>query len=269
MSVESAAPFKNIQCRVDERGVATVQLERPDVYNAFDEEMIAELTACVRQMANRSDVRVLVLASGGKVFCAGADINWMKRASANTPDENRADAERFAAMMSAFHQCPKPIIGRVQGGAFGGGVGLVCVCDVVVASEQATFAVAEARFGILPAVIGPYLIEAVGVREARRLALTATRIQAGEAKTTGLVHHVCRPDELDMQVEAVLADMLGNGPTALQEIKELFASVAERQIGPDVIAETVSTIARVRTTEEAREGFAAFFDKRQATWSVR
>lgn len=269
MVVELAGDYKTIECSVDERGVATINLNRQEVYNAFDELMISELTECVDHLSSQADVRVLVLTSAGKAFCAGADINWMRRASENTPHENRADAGRFASMMSAFHKCKKPIVGRVQGGAFGGGVGLVCMCDVVVASDQASFAVTEAKFGILPAVIGPYLIEAVGVREARRLALTATRVGAREAKEIGLVHRVCSSEALDAEVATVLDELLGNGPTALQEIKQLFGAIAARPIDVDVVNLTVDTIARVRSTDEAKEGFGAFFEKRKPAWSTR
>ncbi|WP_031364873.1 enoyl-CoA hydratase-related protein [Caballeronia sordidicola] len=261
--------FETIRCTVDERGVACVDLNRRDIYNAFDETMIAELTRCFVALSSRADVRVILLVSPGEVFCAGADLNWMKRASANSAAANREDAERFATMMEALHRCSKPIVARVQGGAFGGGVGLICACDIVVASEQAKFAVTEARLGILPAVIGPYLIEAVGVREARMLALTATLVDAARAMVIGLVHRVVPQEELDEHVEQTVADLLGNGPTSLMEIKNLFANLAARPINADVSALTAQTIARVRSTDEAREGFAAFFDKRPAVWSAK
>ncbi|MFM0347874.1 enoyl-CoA hydratase-related protein [Paraburkholderia sp. RL17-347-BIC-D] len=261
--------FTTIECVVDETGVARVTLSRPDVHNAFNEAMIDELTRCFLQLASHDDVRVIVLASLGKVFCAGADLNWMKRASANNADANLQDAQRFARMMQALHACSKPIVARVQGGAFGGGVGLICACDIVVASEQARFAVTEARFGILPAVIGPYLIEAVGVRQARRLALTASLIGAAEAHDVGLVHYVTTSEGLNEQVQTVVSGLMGNGPTALQEIKTLFGDIAGRPIDESVTDLTAVTIARVRATEEAKEGFSAFFDKRPATWSAK
>lgn len=261
--------FATLDCVVDETGVARVKLNRPDVHNAFNEAMIEELTRCFLQLGSHDGVRVIVLASSGNVFCAGADLNWMKRASANSADANVQDARRFASMMQALHACSRPIVARVQGGAFGGGVGLICACDIVVASEQARFAVTEARFGILPAVIGPYLIEAVGVRQARRLALTASLIDSAEARDLGLVHYVTTSEGLDGQVQKVVSGLMGNGPTALQEIKTLFGDIAGRPIDRSVTDLTAATIARVRSTEEAKEGFSAFFDKRPATWSVQ
>lgn len=262
-------PFETISCTLDERGVARLDLNRPAVYNAFDEKMIAELTQCFVHLSGSDLVRAIVLRSSGKVFSAGADLNWMKRASANSFDANHQDAKRFAAMMEVMHQCSKPIVARVQGGAFGGGVGLICACDIVIASEHTKFAVTEARFGILPAVIGPYLIEAIGVREARRLALTAQIIDANEAKTIGLAHHVVAHAELDAKVEETLSMLLGNGPAALQAIKSLFADLAGRPIDASSTALTAQTIARIRSTEEAREGFAAFFDKRSPAWGAK
>lgn len=261
--------FATINCTVDEMGIARVTLHRPDVHNAFNEAMIEELTHCFLQLASLDRVRVIVLASHGKVFCAGADLHWMQRASTNNADANLQDAHRFAAMMGAIHACPKPVVARVQGGAFGGGVGLICACDIVVASEQAKFAVTEARFGILPAVIGPYLIEAVGVRHARRLALIASPIDATEAKTIGLVQFITPREQLDEQLDTVVTDLLRNGPTALQEIKDLFGDIAGRPIDESVTDLTAETIARVRSTKEAKEGFSAFFDKRPASWSVK
>ncbi|MDR2013032.1 MAG: enoyl-CoA hydratase/isomerase family protein [Rhodanobacter sp.] len=259
--------YETIRCTVDARGVATVELNRPDVYNAFDETMIVELTACFGEVSTSPSVRVVVLASVGKVFCAGADLNWMRRASANTPEANRADAQRFAAMMEAIYRCPRPVVARVQGSAFGGGVGLICAADIVVASEQARLSVTEARFGILPAVIGPYLVEAVGARAARALALTAAQIDAAQAHIIGLVQHVSTAEALNDQVNTVIGQLLTNGPNAQAEIKNLFAAICGRPIDADVNALTAATIARVRATDEAREGFAAFFDKRPAAWS--
>jgi methylglutaconyl-CoA hydratase len=261
--------FETISCTLDEQGIARLNLERPAVHNAFDETMIAELTHCFVNLQASNVVRAIVLGSSGKVFCAGADLNWMKRASANDLDANRRDADRFAAMMAAMRECSKPIVARVQGGAFGGGVGLLCACDIVIAGARAKFAVTEARFGIVPAVIGPYLVEAVGVREARRLALTAEVIDADEASAIGLAHHVVPDDELDAKVAQTLSTLLGNGPAAQQAIKSLFAGLAGRPIDATVRALTAQTIAQIRATDEAREGFAAFFDKRSPAWVLK
>jgi methylglutaconyl-CoA hydratase len=259
--------YETIRCMIDARGVATVELNRPAVYNAFDETMIAELAACFGELSASANVRVVLLAAVGKVFCAGADLNWMRRASANTPEANRADAQRLAAMMEAIYRCPKPVVARVQGSAFGGGVGLICAADIVIAGVQARLSVTEARFGILPAAIGPYLIEAIGVRAARALALTAAPIDAAQAQLIGLVQHVSAAEALDDQVNTVIGQLLANGPNAQAEIKKLFATLAGQRIDAEVSALTAATIARVRATDEAREGFAAFFDKRPAAWN--
>jgi methylglutaconyl-CoA hydratase len=258
--------FQTITLMVDASGVAHLALNRPEVHNAFNEVMIDELTCCFRLLSSSDKVRLVVLSSNGSVFCAGADLSWMRRASENGLDANRQDATRFADMMRAIRECAKPVIARVSGSAFGGGVGLICACDIVVASDHAKFSVTEARFGILPAVIGPYLIESVGVREARRLALTASVVDALEAQRIGLVHFVTTSDSIDEQLERLLAELGRNGPTALQEIKTLFNNISARPIDDEVIRLTASTIARVRSTDEAREGFAAFFDKRRASW---
>ncbi|EED99763.1 enoyl-CoA hydratase-related protein [Burkholderia multivorans] len=253
---------------VDTRGVAWVNLVRPEVRNAFNESMIDQLADCIRSLSSRAEVRLIVVASSGTAFCAGADMNWMKRASTNSFEANLEDARRFAAMMAVLHGSSKPTLARVQGGAFGLGVGLACACDVVIASERATFGVSESRFGILPAVIGPYLLEAVGTRQAKRLALTEVPTSAPEAKAIGLVHHVVPESELDACVERVVRDLLGNGPVALQEIKALFHSLTGRPINAETSELTAETIARVRATDEAKEGFAAFLEKRPASWTV-
>ncbi len=247
-------------------GVAQVLMDRPAVFNAFDEAMIGELDAAFAQLATDPKVRVIVLAGSGKHFSAGADLQWMQRASEADREWNLADARRFAAMLSRIESCPKPTVARVQGAALGGGVGLACACDIAVASENASFAVSEAKFGILPSVIGPYVVNAVGRRQARRLALTTTRIGADEALRIGLVQQVVPLDQLDAAVDAVVADLLVGGPQAQVEIKQLFAQLALGPITPEVRELTAQTIARVRGTGEAREGFAAFLGKRAASW---
>lgn len=243
-------------------------MNRPAVFNAFDETLIAELDAAFAQLGGDDGVRAIVLAGAGKHFSAGADLQWMQRAAAASQDDNLADARRFAAMLARIAACPKPTLARVQGAALGGGVGLVCACDMAVAAEPASFSVSEARMGILPAVIGPHLVNAVGVREARRLALTASRIGADEALRLGLVQRVVPAEGLDAAVEALLADLLACGPRAQAEIKQLYARLGPGPVTTDVRELTAQTIARVRTTAEAREGFAAFLSKRKPNWSA-
>lgn len=247
-------------------GVAQITMSRPAVFNAFDEVMIGELDAAFAQLADDAAVRVIVLAGEGRHFSAGADLQWMQRASSASQEWNLADARRFAAMLARIETCPKPTVVRIQGAALGGGVGLACACDLAIAADNASFSVSEARFGILPAVIGPYVTNAVGKRQARRLALTTSRIGAAEALALGLVQQVVTLDALDGAVDAALAELLAGGPNAQREIKQLFAQLEVGPITPEVRELTAQTISRVRGTDEAREGFAAFLAKRPAHW---
>jgi len=253
-----------IERRAD--GVAVVTMARPERFNAFDEAMIAELDAAFEALSQEAAVRVIVLAGSGKHFSAGADLQWMQRASEASEEWNRQDARRFAGMLARIEACPKPTVARIQGAALGGGVGLAAACDIAIAADNASFAVSEAKFGILPAVIGPYITNALGKRQARRLALTTERIDAAEAKAMGLVQKVVSLDALDAAVEAVVKDLLIGGPQAQREIKQLFAQLDVGPITTEVRELTASTIARVRGTEEAKQGFAAFLAKRPAPW---
>jgi methylglutaconyl-CoA hydratase len=247
-------------------GVAQITMARPAVFNAFDEAMIGKIDAAFAQLEADTAVRVIVLAGEGRHFSAGADLQWMQRASTASLDWNLADARCFATMLARIERCTKPTMARVQGAALGGGVGLTCACDVAIAAENASFAVSEARFGILPAVIGPYVINAVGKRQARRLALTAERIGAAEALAIGLVTQVVALDKLDSAVDEATAALLAGSPAAQCEIKQLFAQLEVGPITDTVVELTAQTIARVRGGEEAREGFAAFLGKRPARW---
>jgi methylglutaconyl-CoA hydratase len=247
-------------------GVAQVTMARPAVFNAFDEAMIGELDAAFAQLQADTSVRVIVLAGEGKHFSAGADLQWMQRASEASLEWNVADARRFAGMLARIERMPKPTVARVQGAALGGGVGLACVCDIAVAAANASFSVSEAKFGILPSVIGPYVTNAVGKRQARRLALTAERIGAEEALALGLVTKLVALDALDAAVDEVVGQLMAGGPQAQREIKTLFAQLPMGPVTDATVELTAQTIARVRGTEEAREGFAAFLGKRAAAW---
>ncbi len=247
-------------------GVGQITMARPVVFNAFDEVMIAELDAAFTALSEDTAVRVIVLAGEGKHFSAGADLQWMQRASTASEEWNLQDAHRFAAMLACIESCAKPTVARVQGAALGGGVGLACACDIAIAADNASFSVSEAKFGILPAVIGPYVTNAVGKRQARRLALTTARINAAEALAIGLVQQVVAAEALDAAVDATARDLLAGGPQAQAEIKQLFAQLSVGPITPEVRELTASTISRVRGTAEAREGFAAFLAKRSANW---
>ena len=250
----------------ESNGITRVTMARPEVFNAFDEAMIGELDVAFAELGADASVRVIVLAGEGKHFSAGADLQWMQRAATATPEWNLADARRFAGMLARLYDCPKPTVARVQGAALGGGVGLACACDIAIAAENASFTVSEAKFGILPSAIGPYLTNAVGPRQARRLALTTERIGAAEALSLGLVQQVVAADALDAAVDATTAHLLAGGPNAQAEIKRLFAQLAVGPVTPEVRELTAATISRVRATPEAREGFAAFLAKRPAPW---
>jgi len=247
-------------------GVLRIEMARPEVRNAFDEAMIAELDRAFSDASSDAAVRSVVLASQGKAFSAGADLAWMKRQSEATEAANLDDARRFVAMIHRIASCPKPTVARVQGACMGGGVGLVCACDFAIAGENARFAVSEARVGIIPSAIAPHLIAAVGVRHAKRLALSAAQISAREAMAIGLVHEVVDDDRLDDAVDALTKALDASGPGALAEIKSLYPRLAAAGIDTEVRELTAQTIARVRATDEAREGFAAFLGKRKARW---
>lgn len=250
----------------DARGVVRLTLNRPQVHNALDEELIAALTGTFNSLGQDPAVRVVVLGATGRTFCAGADIAWMQRAAQRTQSENIEDAQRFGAMMHAASSCAKPVIARVHGAAYGGGVGLTCAADIAIASPLARFAVTEARLGILPAVIGPYLINALGPRHARRLALTCTAVPALEALSLGLVHQVVPENELDTAVEACIAELLQGGPRAQAAIKDLFGTLPPGPVTAETRQRTAFTLSRVRVGEEARGGFEAFMAKRRAPW---
>jgi methylglutaconyl-CoA hydratase len=247
-------------------GSARITLNRPEIHNAFDDRLIAELTAALAALAHDDAVRVVVLTGSGKSFSAGADLNWMRRTSTYGEAENLADARALAKLMATLNELPKPTIARVNGAALGGGTGLVACCDIVIASSHAMFGTTEVRLGLIPAVIGPYVVAAIGVRQARRLMLTAERIGAAEAARIGLVHEVVAADELDAAIATILDHLLKGGPDALAAAKRLVHDLAGRPIDAELIDYTARRIAALRATPEAREGVAAFLDKRPANW---
>jgi methylglutaconyl-CoA hydratase len=257
-----------LDIRIDARGVAQITLDRPDVLNAFDEALIAQIAHAFLALEANRTVRVIVLAARGRVFCSGADVAWMRRAAANTHEDNLVDARRFAGMMHAIQSSSRPVVARVQGGAYGGGVGLICAADIVIATEHAVFSVSEAKLGILPAVIGPYLTNAVGLRQAKRLALSAASITAAEALSIGMVHEVVPEPQLDAAVEKSIDDLLRCGPHAQAEIKKLFGTFALGPVTEDTRDRTASAIAHVRAGPEAKEGFSAFVEKRKPAWTL-
>jgi methylglutaconyl-CoA hydratase len=246
--------------------IALVALARPDVHNAFDETLIAELTMALRSLDADPAVRAVVLLGHGRSFCAGADLNWMKKMAGYGHAENLADAGALAEMLRTLYTLSKPTIARVHGAAYGGGVGLVACCDVAVAAQEATFALSEAKLGLIPATISPYVIEAIGARMARRYFLTAERFDAAEAYRIGLVHDIVLQENLDGRINELLGALLVAGPRAQAESKALIRAVANRPVDDSVIADSAARIARVRSTPEAKEGVAAFLGKRRAAW---
>ena len=247
-------------------GVATVTLARPEVHNAFDEALIAELTRALKALDTDPAVRVVVLCGEGRSFCAGADLTWMQRMAGYDHAANLADAGALAAMLAALDRSTKPTIARVHGAAYGGGVGLVACCDIAVAAEDAVFALSEARLGLIPATIGPYVVAAIGRRAARRYFLTAERFGAADALAIGLVHAVVPAAGLDARVRELADQLLAAGPRAQAESKALIRAVAGRPIDDTVIADTVEWIAAVRASPEGREGIAAFLARRPPAW---
>ena len=248
-------------------GVATVTLDRPEVHNAFDDQVIAELTQAFRRLGAEPAARVVVLRANGKSFSAGADLDWMQRVARYSHEQNVADAMALAEMLHALDTCPKPTLALVQGPAYGGGVGLVAACDVAVAAETASFALTEVRLGLIPAVISPYVIAAIGERACRRYFLTAERFSAADAYRLGLVHQVVPADRLDAAVADLVARLLEGGAAAQAAAKELIRDVACRPIDGAVVRDGAERIARQRASAEGREGVAAFLEKRKPAWS--
>ncbi|NTV68510.1 MAG: enoyl-CoA hydratase/isomerase family protein [Azonexaceae bacterium] len=246
--------------------VATIWMNRPDLHNAFDETLITELTAACIALDDDADVRVVVLAGRGKSFSAGADLNWMKRAANNGVDDNLNDARALAHMLRTLAEMNKPTVARVQGAALGGGMGLAAACDIAVASTKAVFATSEVKFGIIPSAISPYVLRAIGARQATRYFQSAERITADRACDIGLVHETVEPEQLDAKVQEITAALLQGGPHAQAAAKDLIRAVSGRPINDTLVEDTAHRIAHLRATPEAREGIAAFLDKRQPNW---
>jgi methylglutaconyl-CoA hydratase len=248
--------------------VAEVWLNRPDVRNAFNDEVIAELTQTFQQLAAQPELRVVLLSGRGKAFCAGADLNWMRAMADYSWEQNRADAQRLADMLWTLDQCPVPVVGRVQGDCYAGGMGLASICDVLVASSNVTFCLSEARLGLLPATISPYVIRAMGAQAARRYFTTAERLSAAQAHAMGLVHELCEPEALDAKVAEIVATLVANGPAAVKACKQLVRDVAGQDITEALRAETARRIADIRASDEGKEGLQSFLIKRSPNWQV-
>jgi methylglutaconyl-CoA hydratase len=257
---------RNLLVDIDGRGVATVTLNRPAVRNAFDDRLIADLTAVLQRLGVDPTVRLLLLTGSGSCFSAGGDLNWMRRMAQYTEAENFADAMRLAELLRILNEFPKPTVARVNGPAYAGGLGLVCCCDVAIAAEEATFAISEVRLGLVPGTISPYVVAAVGARMARRFFLTAEPFTAAEAHRIGLVHGVSPLTALDDTVATVVANLMQGGPEAQARAKRLIADVAGRPVTEAVRQLSARAIAEGRASAEGQEGLAAFFEKRKPAW---
>ena len=251
---------------IDSRGVATVTLNRPQKHNAFDDVTIKRLTEILQHLGDDNSVRVVVLGATGKSFCAGADVNWMRRMAAYSYDENLADANALATVLWHLNHLPKPTIARVQGAAYGGAVGLIACCDIAIGSKMSKYCLSEVKLGLIPATISPYVIAAIGSRLARRYFTTAEVFSSRRARRIGLLSETVTEGELDSTIESLVVKILANGPEAVALAKQLVFDVGDRPITAALSQQTSAAIARVRVSPEGQEGLQAFLQKRPASW---
>jgi methylglutaconyl-CoA hydratase len=257
--------FETLKMTIEGR-VATITLNRPEVRNAFNEQSIFELTQAFDGLGRSDMVDIIVLAANGAAFCAGGDLNWMKKMAGYTDAENLADARQLADMLRAIYLCPRPVVAKVQGDCYAGGMGLVAACDIIVVAEEAHFCLSEVKLGLIPATVSPYVIKAIGENAARRYFLTAERFSAQEAQRLGLVHETATAEALDARVADIVKSILANSPHAVREAKVLVREIAGRPIDEALLADTAGRIARIRASEQGREGVAAFLEKRKPGW---
>jgi methylglutaconyl-CoA hydratase len=246
--------------------IGSITLNRPEVRNAFNDQVIAEITQAFTELGARDDVRCIVLAAAGSAFCTGADLNWMRRMADYSREENLADAGKLAEMLRVMDECPKPTVARIQGDAIAGGMGLVAACDVAISVDTANFCLSEVKLGLIPATISPYVIRAMGARAAHRYFLTAERFSAQEALRIGFVHEVVSNDQLDAKVDEITQTLVKNSPNAVKVCKKLLHEVAGREIGQPLIAKTVEGIADIRASAEGREGVSSFLGQCKPSW---
>jgi len=251
---------------VDQQGVATVTLNNPDKHNAFDDIIISELTGIFYSIAERTDIKVMVLDSTGKSFSAGADLAWMKRMASYSYEDNLKDATALAKMLKALNFLPQPSIAKIQGAAFGGAVGLASCCDIVIAASKASFCLSEVKLGLIPATISPYVVNAIGLKAARRYFITAERFFADKAQQIGLVDEVVELESLTTEVDHMIAILLSNGPQAIRAAKKLALDVAFQEFNENLLQDTSQRIAHLRVSPEGQEGLTAFFEKRLPAW---
>jgi methylglutaconyl-CoA hydratase len=246
--------------------VATVTLNRPDLRNAFNEQAIAELALAFDELGRNELVRAIVLAANGPAFCAGADLNWMKKMAGYSHDENLADASRLADMLRTIYLCPKPTVAKVQGDCYAGGMGLVAACDIVVAADTVNFCLSEVKLGLIPATISPYVIKAMGEQAARRYFITAERFDAAAALRMGFAHEVVASDALDTTVAGLVKALVSNSQNAVMEAKKLVREVVGAPVTDALLRDTAERIAAIRASGEGREGVASFLEKRKPNW---
>ena len=253
--------------QVEHTGAVTrITLNRPEVRNAFNDETIALLTQAFEAVAGQAHTRAVVLAGSGKAFCAGADLSWMRAMADYSWEQNRADAQALADMLWAIYSCPVPVVGRIHGDCYAGGVGLAAVCDVLVAADAVTFCLSEAKLGLLPGTISPYVIRALGEQAARRYFVTAEKFSAAQAQALGFVHEVCAADVLDAKVDEIVAALVANGPMAVRACKKLVQDMAGQPITPALREDTARRIADIRASDEGKEGLQSFLQKRKPAW---
>jgi len=255
-----------IKIRYSENGIVRVTLNRPDIHNAFDEVMIAQLTSTFLDLDKNKSIRVLILDAAGESFSAGADLTWMRKMSGFSRDENVQDSQQLADLMSILYQMKCATIAAVQGAAYGGGVGLVACCDIAIASTKTSFCFSEVKLGLIPAVISPYVVRAIGERAAKRYFMTAERFDASRATELGLISEIVEPDELEAKVMSIAGAILKNGPEAVFAAKQLIQDVALKTIDGKLKLQTAQRIATMRASEQGREGVTAFLEKRKAKW---
>jgi len=255
-----------VKTHINNRGVATITMLREDVHNAFDDVMIAQLINAFEHTISNDSARVIVLRSLGKSFSAGADLNWMRSMAKKNFQENLEDAGNLATLMQTIATCPKPTLALVQGAAFGGAVGLVACCDIAIATQRASFCLSEVKIGLIPAVISPYVVAAMGQRQAQRYFLTAERFKADKALNMGLIHELVEEDQLDNSAQVIISALLGNSPAAMTQAKELISFVSNQTIDDALIEGTSQRIAAIRVSEEGQEGLSSFLEKRSPNW---
>lgn len=255
-----------LRVSIDKLGVARLTLNRPDLRNAFNEQLIGDICEAMGRASSDDSVRAVVITGAGTAFSGGADLNMMRRVAGYSAAENKDDARRLAHMLNSIYECHKPTIALVNGPAIGGGVGIVAACDIAIASEDAFFALSEVRFGLVPAVISPFVVRAITPRQARRYFITGERFDAEKAKALGLVHLIAMTAQLEGTLTGVINDILKGAPTAQSEAKDLIRNVAYRSINDSVLEETAGIIARIRASDEGKEGVTSFLEKRKPGW---